>query len=49
MVRVVEGTGDVNAGRVPLVTHNIRDFVIATQRFDISVYTPGQYLRKLMS
>ena len=39
----------VNAGRVPLVTHNIRDFVIATQRFDISVYTPGQFLRKLMS
>ena len=39
----------VNAGRVPLVTHNIRDFVIATRRFDISVYTPGQFLRKLMS
>jgi putative PIN family toxin of toxin-antitoxin system len=39
----------VNAGRVPLITHNIRDFVVATQRFDISVYTPGQFLRKLAS
>lgn len=39
----------VNAGRVPLVTHNIRDFVVATRQFDISVYTPGQFLRKLMS
>ena len=37
----------VNAGSVPLVTHNTRDFVIATQRFNLLVFTPGQFLRKL--
>ena len=39
----------VNAGRVPLVTHNTRDFVIATQRFNLQVFTPGQFLRKIKS
>jgi predicted nucleic acid-binding protein len=39
----------VNAGGVPLVTHNIRDFAIATERFNLLVLTPGQFLRKLMS
>ncbi len=29
------------------VTHNTRDFVIATQRFNLLVLTPGQFLRKL--
>ncbi len=37
----------VNAGRVPLVTHNLRDFTIATERFNLRVYTPGQFLRKI--
>lgn len=36
----------VNAGDVPLVTHNIRDFLLATDRFNLLVLTPGQYLRK---
>lgn len=36
----------VNAGRVPLVTHNIRDFGIAMQRFNLLVCTPGQFLRR---
>jgi putative PIN family toxin of toxin-antitoxin system len=39
----------VNAGRVPLVTHNTRDFAIARQRFNLLVFTPGQFLRKLTS
>jgi predicted nucleic acid-binding protein len=38
----------VNAGYVPLVTHNTRDFVIAMQRFKLVVLTPGQFLRKFM-
>ena len=37
----------VNAGRVPLITHNTRDFLIATQRFKLLVLTPGQFLRKI--
>ena len=28
-------------------THNMRDFLIATQRFKLLVLTPGQFLRKL--
>ena len=36
----------VNAGHVPLITHNTRDFTIATKRFNLLVFTPGQYLRK---
>ena len=36
----------VNAGRVPLITHNTRDFMIATQRFKLLVLTPGQFLQK---
>jgi len=39
----------VNAGRVPLVTHNVRDFVVAAPRFDVRVYTPGQYLQEVLS
>ncbi len=39
----------VNAGPVPLVTHNTRDFAIATQRFNLLVLTPSQFLRKFMS
>ena len=36
----------VNAGHVPLITHNTRDFMIATKRFNLLVFTPGQFLRK---
>lgn len=39
----------MNAGGVPLVTHNLRDFVIAAERFKLLVFTPGQFLRTLMS
>ena len=37
----------VNAGNVPLITHNIRDFMIATKRFELTVLTPGQFLRTI--
>ena len=39
----------VNAGGVPLVTHNTRDFAIATKRFNLLVLSPGQFLRKIKS
>ena len=37
----------VNAGNVPLITHNIRDFIIATKRFELTLLTPGQFLRSI--
>lgn len=37
----------VNVGNVPLITHNIRDFMIATTRFGLTVMTPGEFLRSL--
>ena len=39
----------VNGQADALVTHNIRDFAIAPERFDLRVLTPQQFLKELSS
>ena len=36
----------VNAGDLPLITHNIRDFSDAAKRFSVPVMTPGKFLKR---
>jgi putative PIN family toxin of toxin-antitoxin system len=44
---VLEAT--VNSGCRRIVTHNIRDFIEASVQFDVSVLTPGQFVKRELS